>query len=118
MKGLVKTAARTMTMQDLPDIKPNGKDVVVKVTHCGICGSDVHMWIPDDRIGMVFGHEFSGIVEDPGASGLAVGDRVAVKPSAPGYNYSWASRPLLRARIPPMCWCRWISSASCRTPEQ
>lgn len=81
MKGLVKTAARTLSMLDLNDPIPNGQDVIVRITHCGICGSDVHMWTSDDRLAMVFGHEFSGIVEDPGASELKVGDRVAVLPS-------------------------------------
>lgn len=88
MKALVKTAARTMTMQDLPKPEADGQDVIVKVTHCGICGSDVHMWIPDDRLGLVFGHEFAGVVEDPGASKLSAGDRVVVIPGSktPGHT--------------------------------
>lgn len=81
MKGLVKTAKRTLSMLELEDPIPNGQDVIVRVTHCGICGSDVHMWSSDDKLGFVFGHEFSGIVEDTGKSDLKAGDRVAVLPS-------------------------------------
>ncbi|MDR1943948.1 MAG: zinc-binding dehydrogenase [Synergistaceae bacterium] len=82
MKGLVKTAPGTLTLQELETPKPNGHDVILKVSHCGICGSDVHLWESDANIGLVLGHEFAGVVEDPGASQLKVGDYVAVIPGS------------------------------------
>ncbi len=58
----------------------NGK-VLIKITNVGICGSDLHLWEKGDRLGLIMGHEFAGIVEDPGARrDLKVGDRVTALP--------------------------------------
>jgi threonine dehydrogenase-like Zn-dependent dehydrogenase len=59
------------------------RDAVVKVTRSCICGSDLHLYhgmVPDTRIGMTFGHEFCGIVEELGdeVGNLKVGDHVLV----------------------------------------
>jgi threonine dehydrogenase-like Zn-dependent dehydrogenase len=65
-----------------PEIEhPN--DAVVKVTRSCICGSDLHLYhglVPDTRVGMTFGHEFTGIVEEVGPSvqHLKKGDHVLV----------------------------------------
>lgn len=58
-------------------------DVILRVTRTAICGSDLHLlhgFIPDTRVGCVFGHEFAGVVEEVGSSvaSLNVGDRVVV----------------------------------------
>ncbi len=61
-----------------PEIGP--LDLLLKVNRCGICGSDVHMAQAQGVApGTVFGHEFSGVVEQIGASatgGFELGDRV------------------------------------------
>ena len=59
------------------------EDAIVKVTRSCICGSDLHLYnglVPDTRVGMTFGHEFIGIVEDIGSEvkKLKVGDNVIV----------------------------------------
>src|SRR5437868_1012960 len=65
-----------------PEIEhPN--DAIVRVTRSCICGSDLHLYhglVPDTRVGMTFGHEFTGIVEEVGASvqNLKPGDHVLV----------------------------------------
>ncbi len=68
---------------------PGPHEVVVEVYSVGICGSDVHYY-EHGRIGdhvvrapMVLGHEASGVVVDPGDSGLRAGQRVAVEPGVP-----------------------------------
>ncbi len=45
-------------------------DVIVKVTRCAICGSDLHLYHGDIPMlpGDTCGHEFTGIVEDTGSS--------------------------------------------------
>ena len=58
-------------------------DAIVRVTLAAICGSDLHLYhgmMPDTRVGMTFGHEFMGVVEQVGPSvqNLEVGDRVMV----------------------------------------
>lgn len=61
----------------------NGK-VVVTVKKAGICGSDIHYWDMGLPEKLVMGHEFCGIVTNPGArSDLKVGDRVTALPISP-----------------------------------
>jgi threonine dehydrogenase-like Zn-dependent dehydrogenase len=59
------------------------QDAIVRVTRSCICGSDLHLYngnVPDTRVGMTFGHEFTGIVEEigPEVQKLKVGDHVLV----------------------------------------
>lgn len=66
-----------------PELKPG--HVVVRVSGCGICGTDIHVYkgmpatwpVPGTR-----GHEIAGIVHGigEGVSSVAVGDRVVVQP--------------------------------------
>src|ERR1700709_604445 len=66
----------------MPPIEhPN--DAIVRVEMAAICGSDLHLYhgmMPDTRVGMTFGHEFIGVVEEVGSSvqHLKRGDRVMV----------------------------------------
>jgi threonine dehydrogenase-like Zn-dependent dehydrogenase len=65
-----------------PEIQHPG-DAIIKVTRSCICGSDLHIYhglVPDTRVGMTFGHEFTGIVIAVGSEvqNLRVGDRVLV----------------------------------------
>ncbi|RYF62852.1 MAG: hypothetical protein EOO39_29565, partial [Cytophagaceae bacterium] len=50
----------------IPEIlHPN--DAIVRVTRSCICGSDLHLYhglVPDTRVGMTFGHEFIGVVDE------------------------------------------------------
>lgn len=62
-------------------LHPN--DAIVRVIRSCICGSDLHLYhgmVPDTRVGMTFGHEFVGVVEEIGETvqNLKVGDWVIV----------------------------------------
>jgi threonine dehydrogenase-like Zn-dependent dehydrogenase len=59
------------------------QDAIVRVTRSCICGSDLHLYhgmVPDTRVGMTFGHEFTGVVEEvgPEVTSLKPGDQVMV----------------------------------------
>jgi len=59
------------------DFQVNGTPIV-KVTNVGICGTDTNWWMKgEEHVGQVMGHEWSGIIVDPGVSNFKEGDRVA-----------------------------------------
>lgn len=73
-----------------PKIK-NDTDVLIKMTHVGVCGSDIHYYT-SGKIGkqvveypFTIGHEGAGIVESVGAkvNRVKVGDRIAIDPAMP-----------------------------------
>lgn len=82
----------------LPEIlHPN--DAIVRVTRSCICGSDLHLYhglVPDTRVGMTFGHEFTGIVEEVGSgvTKLKVGDHVLVP-----FNIACGSCPFCKQEL-------------------
>lgn len=68
--------------RDIPVSKDGS--VVIEVKSCGICGSDIHYWESGMPVGLVMGHEFAGIVVDPGSrKDLEKGDRVTGLPISP-----------------------------------
>ena len=68
---------------------PAAGEVQLRVSHCGICGTDLHIYhgAMDARVQMplVMGHEMSGTVQSLGAgvAGYNEGERVVVMPLAP-----------------------------------
>ena len=70
-------------------LHPN--DAIVRVLRSCICGSDLHLYhgmVPDTRVGMTFGHEFIGVVEETGPSvqKLKTGDIVLFASVGAGMN--------------------------------
>lgn len=66
---------------ELPEL--GAQEVLIKVSHCGICHSDLHMYDNDwgnTTYPFVAGHEVVGVVEQcgTGVKALKVGDRVGV----------------------------------------
>jgi threonine dehydrogenase-like Zn-dependent dehydrogenase len=60
-----------------------GRDAIIKVSTCAICGSDLHLFdgfMPTMESGDVMGHEFMGEVVEVGKDNkaLRVGDRVVI----------------------------------------
>ncbi|MBN1419551.1 MAG: alcohol dehydrogenase catalytic domain-containing protein [Planctomycetes bacterium] len=88
MKAALLTAKKEVRIDDLPRPEAGPGEVLIRVAHVGICGSDVHYW-RDGRIGDAIipfpfpvGHEAAGVVEalGPGAEGFAPGNPVAIEP--------------------------------------
>jgi 2-desacetyl-2-hydroxyethyl bacteriochlorophyllide A dehydrogenase len=66
----------------VPDVGP--RDVLVEVSHCGVCGSDLHMVLDGwGRPGAIEGHEWSGVVVAVGSevTTWAVGDEIVGGPT-------------------------------------
>lgn len=63
------------------DLDVGDDDVLVRVTHCGVCHTDVHLVDGDfgDVFPLVPGHEIVGLIERAGANvSLQEGDRVGI----------------------------------------
>jgi len=84
MKANCWMGTHHLEVRDVPDPRIlNSRDAIVRVTSTAICGSDLHLFngfIPSLERGDILGHEFMGEVVEvaPGATNLAVGDRVVV----------------------------------------
>ena len=84
MKCVSISGEKKLVLKDI--VKPVSKNgsVVIEVKSCGICGSDIHYWVSGSPIGLVMGHEFAGVVVDPGSrKDLKIGDRVTGLPISP-----------------------------------
>ena len=82
MKAQIVRAPYQMEYTEVPVPEINDDEVLIKVKVCGICGSDTSIYTgkyAKDKLPMITGHEFWGVVEKVGknAQGVNVGDRVA-----------------------------------------
>lgn len=72
-----------LALATVDDPTPGPGELVVRVSGCGICGSDLHLAAePFLPAGTVFGHEFAGVVEavGPEAGGWREGEAVCALP--------------------------------------
>lgn len=84
MKAVAIKGVRQFEIKDIPEPKSDGKKVIIEVSKTGICGSDIHYWVNGEPKGLVMGHEFAGVVVDPGDRlDLVKGDRVTALPISP-----------------------------------
>jgi threonine dehydrogenase-like Zn-dependent dehydrogenase len=93
MRAAIFHGGRDIRLEELPLPVLRNDDVLIEVRAAGICGSDVHRYRGHDPWGAGgppprrAGHELAGVVSalGPGASGLAVGQPVAVEPMQLAY---------------------------------
>ena len=84
MKALTWHGKHDIRCESVPDPEiQDGRDAIIKVTACAICGSDLHLYdgiMPEMRSGDIMGHETMGEVVEVGRDNtkLKVGDRVVV----------------------------------------
>jgi 2-desacetyl-2-hydroxyethyl bacteriochlorophyllide A dehydrogenase len=87
VKAAVFKGVEDIQVEDVPAPEPGADAVLVKVSACGICGSDLHSYLHGAFVapGQVMGHEFVGEVVEVGkdVSGVEVGDRVTASPIVP-----------------------------------
>src|SRR4051812_50068541 len=89
MPAAVFQGIRDVTIEELETPAVGPRDVLLEVSHCGICGSDLHFvvhWPGAGKPGSVEGHEFSGTVAAVGSEGgeWQGGDRGGRGPRPPG----------------------------------
>lgn len=80
MRAVVVAGPRRLAVENVPDPTPEPGQAVLRVSACGICGSDLHLhqggFLPP---GSIMGHEFSGEVVEA-AGELRAGERVCALP--------------------------------------
>ncbi len=85
MKSLVYTAPKKVEVLDRPIPEPKEGQVRIKVSYCGICGSDISIYTgkhPRAKAPLILGHEFIGTIDKiNNCSGkFNAGDRVCAYP--------------------------------------
>jgi propanol-preferring alcohol dehydrogenase len=85
MKAAVLHALKEpLRIEQIPIPEPGHGQLLIKVTACGVCHSDLHAvdgdWTPPPVIPLIPGHEVAGTVAKigPGVTGFAAGDEVGV----------------------------------------
>ncbi len=85
MKAAILHSLRTpLKIEDLPVPEPGPGELLIKVTACGVCHSDLHAvdgdWTPPPVLPLIPGHEVVGQVAKlgPGVSGFSPGEEVGV----------------------------------------
>ena len=71
MKAAVLEGPRRIEVKEVPVPEAREGEIQIKVSACGVCGSDVHMWKAGKGWGkgetadFTMGHEFCGVVTIP-----------------------------------------------------
>lgn len=75
---------RPLAIENVAIPEPGRGEILIKVTACGVCHSDLHAvdgdWTPGPVLPLIPGHEVTGTIAGlgDGVDGFAVGDRVGV----------------------------------------
>ena len=87
MRAVVIERPHQWQVTDVPDPTPQDDEVIVSVSACGVCGTDLHIFEGDfpSNLPLIPGHEFAGEVVEVGRKvrSVKVGDFVAVHPNKP-----------------------------------
>jgi len=94
MPAAVYVGDGALSVQDVPVPTVGPGDALVEVSHCGVCGTDLHLVLDNlARPGSVLGHEWAGTVVGVGGevTGWETGARVVAGPT-PGCGSCRACR--------------------------
>jgi propanol-preferring alcohol dehydrogenase len=84
MRAMVlDSAGQPLTERELPDPKPAEGQVLIDVSACAVCRTDLHIFdgeLTEPKLPLVLGHQIVGTVtrSGPGASRFSEGDRIGV----------------------------------------
>lgn len=95
--AVLERAGRPLVLRDDVEIEaPRLGEVAVRVSHCGVCHSDLSLidGAMPTSTPIVLGHEAAGIVQSvgPGVTTLTEGDHVILSPCAPCGHCPWCVR--------------------------
>jgi 2-desacetyl-2-hydroxyethyl bacteriochlorophyllide A dehydrogenase len=86
MRAAYYEGHETIRIGECAPVAPAAGQVQIEVSHCGICGTDLHIFHGkmDRRVSrpLVMGHEMAGRIAalGEGVEGFAIGERVTVRP--------------------------------------
>ncbi|MEM5502970.1 alcohol dehydrogenase catalytic domain-containing protein [Ahrensia kielensis] len=86
IKAATYRGNKTFTVDNKSIAPPSAGEVQIDVAYCGICGTDLHIYLGhmDPRVGFerTIGHEMSGVIAAIGdnVEGLKVGQHIVVRP--------------------------------------
>jgi 6-hydroxycyclohex-1-ene-1-carbonyl-CoA dehydrogenase len=79
------TVGEPLEVRDVPMPEPDEDQVLVKVSGCGVCHTDIGFWkdgVPTRKgLPLTLGHEVSGVVVDTGSRWKALRDREVIVPA-------------------------------------
>lgn len=85
MQAVVFAAQESASIETVPDPICAPDEVIIKVAHSGICGTDIHIYRNEymSDFPLIPGHEFGGEIVEIGSqvSGLSIGERVVADPN-------------------------------------
>src|SRR5215470_5749852 len=95
--AVLREAGQPLALWDDVEIEaPRAGEVRVRVTHCGVCHSDLSIadGVFPSPTPIILGHEAAGVVESvgPQVGGLAPGDPVVLTPVPPCGTCYWCIR--------------------------
>ena len=100
MKAAILKEQKVLSVEDVETPKAGPGEIVIKVSYCGICGSDLRTFTSGAASGAIMGHEPSGVIAEvgEGVSNWSVGQRVTPMP----FNPCWQCYECLHG-TPHMC---------------
>lgn len=85
MRVAVCTGPKRIEVQERPRPEAHADKVLVRVTLCALCGSDLHVWRGSGHKQYPYtpGHEFCGVIDEASTAlgGITAGQRVVVDPN-------------------------------------
>lgn len=85
MKAAVFYEPKHLQLENRPSPKVGPGDVLVQISACGVCGTDLHIFDGEAKVQppVIMGHEYAGTIVEVGAqvTGLQAGDHVAIDPN-------------------------------------
>ena len=83
MRAAVYHGQGRITLEEVPTPDVTEGELLVRMTACGLCGSDLMTWYQDPRAPVVLGHEPVGEVIEASGTSFRVGARVFVHHHVP-----------------------------------